>query len=348
MKGWLRVWTVAAKGPALPTDIPFSFEMTRGIDKTKQLALFLGLLVLGLGRTAGPVAGHERGLIPLPGGSSTVAAANLPVIVRYQNGRVVRVGADDAHGRLPPLRERLPSASPPSDSFFQEELHLGKSAGLRFSARPPINPFGVGFATATPEEGTAHVAREGRKVNLALSLAGSWIFLYDPDATNAASRRLTGSALRGEPPEIHGRVLAFIAQGPVPPQADRLVRDIDVRLAPYRPQAGRANATLPVGASAGQQPQGKAAKEARTAAARPARAKQQPPKDAAAKKGAAEGTQARIRPATTQRRRYPPRHRHPQRRHAAVRVQAWRRPKHHDLDCRAPDDEDDLPRAPDD
>ena len=226
VRGYLRVFTMPAKGQALPTDIPFSFETTKGVDQTKQVLLFLALLLLGIGLPVVLLYGMNLYSTRFQA-VEFVQAANLPVLVRPRTGEILRHSTIGAPAGPPaePLHlygadfTQLDASKDPKRFAF---------AGLRFSAHTPVNPFAPSYATASPEGG-AEVAREGRKVNLALSLSGSWIFLYDPAATEDSAATV-GHHSTSAPDDVYGNLVAFVARGPVPPQAERLVNDIFRRL----------------------------------------------------------------------------------------------------------------------
>jgi hypothetical protein len=90
--------------------------------------------------------------------------------------------------------------------------------GLAFAARTSLNPFAEPYAVVAPAEGTADVAREGRRTDLDLGLVGSWLFLLDPDASRAAP-----------PGEVHGAVVAFASEADLAGQSDRLAGVIMVK-----------------------------------------------------------------------------------------------------------------------
>lgn len=208
--GHLRVVLARADGEApIPTDIPVTFEMARGIDEGKRLALAAGLLlggllaplalllVINLLTTRFPALGHVRG-------------ARVPVVV-------------DTRGEL--LRSDGGSRSVwhlgPEDFASLEGLGAHRRftwGGLVFRARTSVNPFAEPYATVVPEEGTADVSREGRRSDLDLGLVGSWIFLLDQGASRAA-----------RPGEVHGVVVAFASEAGVQRQADRLAGDLRER-----------------------------------------------------------------------------------------------------------------------
>jgi hypothetical protein len=142
---------------------------------------------------------------------STVRGARIPVVVAG-HGQVLRTD-----GGLHVLR--LPEAD------FEDLGGLGEGRsftwrGLVFQATTPLNPFAEPHARVAPEGGTAKVAKEGRRTDLALGLAGSWMFLLDQDATRASERE----------DEIHGQLVAFVAAGSEAAQTHRLITDVEARL----------------------------------------------------------------------------------------------------------------------
>lgn len=210
--GHVRVMVARGDGDApIPTDVPIGFEMARGVDQAKRLLLAAGLLAAGL-------------LLPLVllvlinllttrfQRLDAVRGARIPVVVTGA-GRVLRTdGGSRPLTLLPGDFEELEG---------QEGRRRFTWGGLVFRARTPLNPFGEPYASISPEEGTADVARSARRTDLALGLAGEWLFLLDQDATRAAG------ASAGA---IHGHVVAFAAPGAVGPQAGRLVGAMELRL----------------------------------------------------------------------------------------------------------------------
>jgi hypothetical protein len=206
----------------LATDIPVTFEMARDIDQAKRLALAVALLVAGLAAPLVLLVAINVATTRFQR-LSAVRATRIPVavtgrhqIVRTDGGwRSLRLLGSDFHRLEGGGRRRF------------------RWGGLVFRARTSMNPFGEPYATVAPEGGTADVARSARATDLALGLTGSWLFLLDQDATNAATERWVsrhGGERPADAPEIHGHVVAFVAEGPVAAQATRLVEDMDERL----------------------------------------------------------------------------------------------------------------------
>ncbi|NLV56671.1 MAG: VWA domain-containing protein [Acidimicrobiales bacterium] len=221
--GHVRLYLAAEGGEdPIATDVPFSLEMARGVDEAKRLVLAAGLMLAGM-------------LVPLlllvlinkmttrfqPLGN--VRAARVPVVVgaREQMFRI------DGRGRH--------VMSLVEEDFSSLEGKGGDRSftwgGLTFRARTPLNPFGEPHATIEAEGGADGVAREGRRTDLALGLAGSWLFLLDQDATREASERLSvpGQA-SSEPPEIHGQLVAFVSEEAAAAQTARVFHDVVERL----------------------------------------------------------------------------------------------------------------------
>ncbi|HMJ75799.1 MAG TPA: VWA domain-containing protein [Iamia sp.] len=203
--GHVRVVVARTDGEApIPTDVPITFEMSRGIDEAKRLLLAAGLMLGGLLApllllvlinlltTRFPDLGHVR-------------AARVPVVVT-RNGQVLRT--DGGLGTMHLM---------PSD--FESLAGRGRRrftwGGLVFGARTALNPFAEPYATVAPEEGTADVSREGRRTDLDLGLVGSWLFLLDQDASRAATAG-----------EVHGILVAFASEGDEAGQGDRIAGSV--------------------------------------------------------------------------------------------------------------------------
>ncbi len=211
VSGHLRV--VVAKGDGrdpIPTDIPVTFEMSRGVDEAKRLALALvlmggGLLapllllvLINLLTTRFPDLGTVRG-------------ARVPVVVGVR-GAVLRTDG----GALRPMF-LAPGDFAPLEIEGRRRRRF-RWGGLAFAARTSLNPFAEPYAVVAPAEGTADVSREGRRTDLDLGLVGSWLFLLDPDASRAAT-----------PGEIHGAVVAFASESDLAGQGERLAGSVMVK-----------------------------------------------------------------------------------------------------------------------
>jgi hypothetical protein len=221
---------------ASTTALPVRFDLARGVDQARRLLLAIGLLVLGLG-------------IPL---LALVIINSLTA--RFQRLDKVRAAAIPVQ-----VSQRVTSRTDAGypKAFILRESDFGSLAeagttrrftfgGIVFRARASRNPFGEMVALAAPEGGAEKLkGREGSRVELDPALAGSWVFLLDPDQT----RRLP----RGD---AAGQVIAFVGEGDLPTQLAELTPDITsrvpriaehlaglVRQAPPTPVKGRAKAT---------------------------------------------------------------------------------------------------------
>lgn len=205
VNGHLRVQLATGPGEdPIPTDVPLTFEMSRGVDEAKRIALAVALMVGGL-------------VVPLFllvvvnllttrfQDLDDVRAAWVPVVISSRE-KVLR-----AEGRVG-LTLR-PTDFAPIDADWTRGSFTWN--GLVFRARTPANPFGEPYASVVPEGGAADVAREGRRTDLALGLAGSWMFVLDQDASRSG--------------EVHGVVVAFAAADGVAPQASRLADEVSMR-----------------------------------------------------------------------------------------------------------------------
>ncbi|HEX7131060.1 MAG TPA: VWA domain-containing protein [Iamia sp.] len=208
--GHLRVVLARADGQdPIPTDVPVTFEMSRGVDEAKRLALAAGLMlggllapllllvVINLLTTRFPPLGHVRG-------------AHVPVVVR-PGEQVLRADG----GRLTGMHLRPADFAPLEGLDARRRFAWG---GLVFAARTPLNPFAEPYAVVAPEEGKADVSREGQRTDLDLGLVGSWLFLLDQDASRA-----------GRPGDVHGAIVAFASEADQAGQADRLAADVQQR-----------------------------------------------------------------------------------------------------------------------
>lgn len=192
------------------TQVPFRFDMARGIDEEKRLVLSGLLIVVGLGLPL---------LLLLLLNSLTarfqvldaVRGAALPV--RVKGTKITR--SDGALTRALSLR--------PDD--FGSLSAAGNDrrfafGGVEFRARASRNPFGATIAMAAPEGGAEKLkGREGSRVELDPALAGSWIFLLDSDKTRRANAG-----------EVVGLLIAFVAEGDIATQTKRMLPDISERL----------------------------------------------------------------------------------------------------------------------
>ncbi|HEV7720882.1 MAG TPA: VWA domain-containing protein, partial [Iamia sp.] len=230
--GHVRMVLARADGEApIATDVPVTFEMSRGVDEAKRLLLAAGLMLGGLLApllllvlinlltTRFPDLGHVRG-------------ARIPVLVTGK-GQVLRT--DGGVGAL----HLMPSDFVPLTGRARRRFTWG---GLVFGARTSLNPFAEPYATVAPEEGTADVSREGRRTDLDLGLVGSWLFLLDQDASRAAPAG-----------EVHGILVAFASAGDEAGQGDRIAGAVQQR-GPTVARRLAVLAGLPTGISPGVNP----------------------------------------------------------------------------------------------
>lgn len=201
---------VDGREQASTTEVPFRFDMARGVDQARRLLLSVLLLVGGLGLPL-------LALVLLNALSArfqdldAVRGTALPVLV--QGKQVSRF--DGAYPKALSLR--------PSDFgslATAGDIRRFTFGGVEFRARASRNPFGATIAMAAPEGGAQKLkGREGSRVELDPSLVGSWIFLLDSDKTRAAANG-----------DVHGLLIAFVAEGDVATQATRMLPDINDRL----------------------------------------------------------------------------------------------------------------------
>ena len=210
VRGSLEVFEKTGDGEPSTTDLPLRFDIARGIDQARRLLLALGLLVVGLGLPM---------LALLLVNALTARFQTLDLI---RGAAIpVQVSRRDVH--------RMDSGYPRRLSLREEDFksiaHAGHDrqftfAGVVFRAQASRNPFGATIAMAAPEGGAEKLKdKAGSRVELDPALAGSWVFLLDPDKT----RRLH----RGD---AEGLLIAFVAEGDVSTQASRMLPDIEGRI----------------------------------------------------------------------------------------------------------------------
>jgi hypothetical protein len=195
---------------ASSTDLLFRFDLARGVDEAQRILLAVGLLVAGL---ALPMLALLviNALTARFQTLDVVQGAALPVQVAQ--GVVSRT--DGPYARSLKLRE----------ADFGSLAGRGTArrfsfGGVTFRARASRNPFGATIALAAPEGGAEKLkGNEGSRVELDPGLAGSWVFLLDPGKTRRA--------IRGD---AEGLLIAFVAEGDVAAQVDRMLPDINRRL----------------------------------------------------------------------------------------------------------------------
>jgi hypothetical protein len=192
------------------TQIPFRFDMARGVDEARRLLLTVVLLLVGLGLplvallVINAIAARFQVL-------DAVRGAAIPV--RVKGSTIQRTD-----GTYP-----KPLALRPADFVSLASTGTHRSftfGGVVFRARASRNPFGGTIAMAAPEGGAERLkGGEGSRVELDPSLAGSWVFLLDAERTRRASKD-----------EIDGLLIAFVAEGDFSTQTNRMVPDIAQRL----------------------------------------------------------------------------------------------------------------------
>lgn len=195
---------------ASTTEIPFRFDLARGVDQARRLLLALVLLAAGLGvpmlalLIINALTARFQTL-------DVIRGAALPVVI---SDRSIR-RSDGGYAKNLVLREE--DFGSLADTGNQRRFTFG---GIVFRAKASRNPFGATIALAAPEGGAEKLkGNAGSRVELDPSLAGSWIFLLDADKT----RRLP----RGE---AAGQLIAFVAEGDINPQTNRMLPDIGTRL----------------------------------------------------------------------------------------------------------------------
>jgi hypothetical protein len=210
VRGVLEVRTKVEGGEANLTRVPYRLDLAVGIDEARRLALAALLMAGGLGLplllllVINAVTARFQTL-------DAVRGAVLPV--RVQGLELQRTDGPR------PARLALRSSDFRSleGSGGVRRFTLG---GVQFRARASRNPFGSMAALAAPEGGAERLqGGAGRRVELDPGLAGSWIFLLDPDRTQRAG----GGAAEGD-------LIAFLAEGETGAQLHRMQADIDERL----------------------------------------------------------------------------------------------------------------------
>ncbi len=209
--GTLQVFEeVEGREQASTTEIPFRFDMARGVDQAQRLLLSLLMLVAGLGLPL-------LALVLLNARTArfqsldAVRGTALPVQV---TGRTI-LRIDGTYPR--PLSLRSDDFGSLATAGSERRFTFG---GVEFRARASRNPFGATIAMAAPEGGAEKLkGRAGSRVELDPALAGSWIFLLDSDQT--------GMAKKGE---VVGLLIAFVAEGSIDSQTARMMPDITDRL----------------------------------------------------------------------------------------------------------------------
>lgn len=210
VRGVLEVNTKVEGSEANLTQVPYRFDLSAGIDQVRRLAFAVLLLAVGL---AVPLL-----LLVL----INALSARFQVLDAVRGAVIpVRVSGTDLFRTDGERRARL--ALRPRD--FTSLSGTGEKrrfafGGVEFRARASRNPFGSTAALAAPEGGAEKLkGNAGSKVELDPSLAGSWLFMLDPDRTRRAGQGIA-----------EGDLIAFVADGDEGSQLGRMQRDIDGRL----------------------------------------------------------------------------------------------------------------------
>lgn len=211
VSGTLTVYEkVDGRAEASTTEVPFRFDMARGVDQARRLVLSLLLLVGGLGLPMLALI-LLNALTARFQDLDAVRGTALPVQVQHQ--QISRI--DASYPR--PLSFRADDFGSLATAGNNRRFTFG---GVEFRARASRNPFGATIAMAAPEGGAAKLkGKVGSRVELDPALAGSWIFLLDSDKTRLAANG-----------EVVGLLIAFVAEGSIAPQTERMLPDISSRL----------------------------------------------------------------------------------------------------------------------
>lgn len=202
--------TTKGRDEPTTTEVPFRFDMARGVDEAQRLVLSLVLMVAGLGLPLGALVLLNARTARFQA-LDVVQATALPV--RVSGRSITRI--DRAYPR--PLTLRADDFGSLASAGDDRRFTFG---GVEFRARGSRNPFGATIAMAAPEGGAEKLkGREGSRVELDPSLAGSWIFLLDSDKTRMAARG-----------DVEGLLIAFVAEGDIGAQTTRMLPDIAERL----------------------------------------------------------------------------------------------------------------------
>jgi hypothetical protein len=201
---------VDGREQASTTEVPFRFDMARSVDQAQRLLLSVLMLIGGLGLPM-------LALILLNAITARFqdldAVRGVAMPVNVQNKQIFRV--DGSYAR--PLSLRADDFGSLATTGNNRRFTFG---GVEFRARASRNPFGATIAMAAPEGGTTKLkGKVGSRVELDPALAGSWIFLLDSDKTRLAANN-----------EVVGLLIAFVAEGNVVPQTDRMMPDINQRI----------------------------------------------------------------------------------------------------------------------
>jgi len=211
VRGWVQVYEkVDGREGSTVTDLSFRFDMSRGIDQARRALLTVGLLIGGLA-------------LPM-----VLLLIINTVTARFQNLTYVRGAALPvrvAEGGVFKMDGAYESSLSLKESDFSSLAGKGTDrsftfGGVTFRAKAARNPFAATVALASPEGGAEKLkGHAGSKVELDPGLAGSWVFLLDPDKTR-----------RGRRGTSEGLLIAFIAEGDMEAQTRKMLPDIQKRL----------------------------------------------------------------------------------------------------------------------
>ncbi len=209
VRGRMEIHESVDGAEATVTDVVFRSDLARGIDQARRLVLAAALILGGLALpmlllfAINTFGARFQDL-------DAVRAAVLPV-------RVSGIHLERTDGRTLPLSFRSEDFTSLSGAGDSKRFVVG---GVEFRAKASHNPFGATQALAAPEGGAEKLkGGVGRKVELDPSLAGSWVFLLDPDRTRRAG-----------PAKAEGTLIAFVAEGEVLKQVERMMPDLRKRL----------------------------------------------------------------------------------------------------------------------
>jgi hypothetical protein len=210
VRGTLEVHEKVTGNAATVTSLPYRFDLARGVDEAQRLVLAAAFLAGGLLfpmlllLLLNAVSARFQTL-------DAVQGASLPVQVTGTT--IFRLD----EGRPKPFDLYASDFRSLSGAGHARRFAFG---GIEFRARASRNPFGGTTALAAPEGGAEKLkGRVGSKVELDPGLAGSWVFLLDPDRTR------TGVVKAAE-----GDLIVFIAEGDANVQTTRMLPDLQSRL----------------------------------------------------------------------------------------------------------------------
>lgn len=209
VSGVLRLREATEGREATVTDLQVTTSLVRGVDEAQRVFLAVVLMAGGLALPLGLLlilnvrSARFQSL-------DVVRGAAIPI--RITNGSVERTD-----GQTRRLRFNNSDFSSLADTGNVRRFTFG---GVDFRARASRNPFGATWAQAAPAGGAEKLkGGVGKRVQLDTSLAGSWVYLLDPDRTRADREGVSD-----------GTLLAFVTEGPTADQFLRLQADLDRRL----------------------------------------------------------------------------------------------------------------------